>query len=186
VELCRQRGWPVHCGSEDDVLGRTLEAASAYSPRVIVDVTSDCPFADPRHINLLVSMILRNGVDYASNIEPRTWPDGLDVQVYKMKSLIRIAESNWAIREHSGWNITQAPKGWFSRAGHNAVGVSNKPHWRLTLDTAADLKVLRACYDHYVRFYSTDFQAGALVHFLNTHRELLTNSEVKSTTPGVI
>ena len=188
LELCRQRGWPVHCGSEDDVLTRSYEAAGIYSPRIVVDVTSDCPFVDPRHIDILVAGMLRHGLDYSSNIVPRSWPDGLDIQVYKMKSFIRLAESDWAIREHTGWNFTQAPWPDLKCRQFKAPPSMDRPHWRLTLDTAEDMKVLRACWDQFIRFHAEEkmFPVAGLIWFLDKNKHLLTNSEVKSTTPGVV
>lgn len=170
-----------------------IEAATVFSPRIIVDVTSDCPFVDPRHIDALVNSIVRHGVDYASNIEPRSWPDGLDVQAYKMASLLRLGESDWAIREHSGWNFTKAPWRQFMKQKLEAPPRWHRPTWRLTLDTAADLVVLRECWDRYIKQYiqqrptkdGYDFPVGGLLDFLLKHEEILSNSNVKSTTPGV-
>ena len=187
LELCRKRGWPVHCGSEEDVLGRTLEAATIYSPNVIVDVTSDCPFADPRHVDLLVASIFRKGVDYASNIIPRSWPDGLDVQAYKMNTLLKVAETSWANREHSGWNITQAPWPFLKKSQLVASNKYMFPKWRLTLDTAEDLEVLRACWAGFIFTHPLGdmFPATSLLDFIMRNPYILTNSEVRSTTPGV-
>ena len=185
VEMCREKGWPVHCGSEEDVLGRTLEAATAFSPRIIVDVTSDCPFADPRHVDLLVAAILRHGADYASNIEPRSWPDGFDVQAYKMAALIKLSEDPRSNREHSGWNATQFRE--LRRWSYSAPKPCWHPSWRLTLDTAADLDTLRGVWERYVNrtAHNELFSAPELIKWIASHKEVMVNREVDSTTPGV-
>jgi glutamate-1-semialdehyde aminotransferase/spore coat polysaccharide biosynthesis protein SpsF (cytidylyltransferase family) len=76
-------------GSPDDVLDRLYQCARLYQLDVVVRVTGDCPFVDPEVIKQVVQLRKHTGSDYASNVDPPTWPDGLDVQVVTFDALQR-------------------------------------------------------------------------------------------------
>jgi spore coat polysaccharide biosynthesis protein SpsF (cytidylyltransferase family) len=50
---------------------------------VIVRVTGDCPLIDANLVDEVIETFLARDVDYASNIAPPTFPDGLDVEVFR-------------------------------------------------------------------------------------------------------
>ena len=78
----------VFRGSEDDVLNRYYKAALEFDVDVVVRITSDCPLTDPNIINVHVKEFLKRKVDYlSSRIEKRTWPHGLDCEVFTIESL---------------------------------------------------------------------------------------------------
>ena len=54
---------------------------------VIVRLTGDCPLIDPKIVDQVINLYLKNNVSFASNIEPPTYPDGLDVEVFSFKEL---------------------------------------------------------------------------------------------------
>ena len=68
-------------GSEDDVLARYHGAAKACDADIIMRLTADCPFFQPT-ICAQVLGLVTNGVDYASNVHPRTMPRGWDCEVF--------------------------------------------------------------------------------------------------------
>jgi len=82
-------GWGVAChrGSLEDVLGRFVAAASPYQPDIVVRLTGDCPLADPEVIDAVIRYFRQGDYDYASNIDPPTFPDGLDVEVMRYSCL---------------------------------------------------------------------------------------------------
>jgi glutamate-1-semialdehyde 2,1-aminomutase/spore coat polysaccharide biosynthesis protein SpsF len=82
VDWCKGHGVPYHCGSEADVLSRYIGAAEQFKADIIVRLTCDCPFLDPRVIGEVVQLRKMKGVDYATNTDPPTYPDGLDVEVF--------------------------------------------------------------------------------------------------------
>ena len=133
-------------GSEQDVLGRFYEAACARNADVIVRITGDCPLVDPEVVDAVVRMILDHDVDYVSNIDPPSFPDGLDVEVFKKDMLdIANAQATSAFdREH----VTP-----FIRNGNvnkmNFVSDEDYSDFRLTLDEQEDLSVLRDVFEHF-------------------------------------
>ena len=80
-------GYRVIRGSETDVLRRFCDAADATSAEIIVRITGDCPVVDPKLVDKVIELYLESNVDYASNIDPPTFPDGLDVEVFTKATL---------------------------------------------------------------------------------------------------
>src|SRR5687767_6480314 len=87
AEWCDLYCVPCFRGSETDVLSRFAGAARAAEADVVVRVTCDCPFLDPDVIAQVVRLRKTMEVDYASNIDPTVWPDGLDCEAFTTKAL---------------------------------------------------------------------------------------------------
>lgn len=75
-------GYKVYRGSEQNVLERYYLAAKETGADVVIRITGDCPLIDPKVVDEVVSEFLKGGVDYCSNINPPTYPDGLDTEVF--------------------------------------------------------------------------------------------------------
>ena len=130
-------------GSETDVLQRFRDAAEATSADIVVRITGDCPLVDPKLVDQGIKMFLEADVDYVSNIDPPTFPDGLDVEVFSRSSLEvanLCARSDFS-REH----VTP-----FIRNGNfkklNLTNVRDTSDFRLTLDEPKDLILLKKIY----------------------------------------
>lgn len=89
VKLCDRLSIPYFRGSEADVLARYHGAAIAYQADVIVRVTSDCPLIDPQVIDRTIQYYLDrfDEFDYVANCLKRTYPRGMDTEVFSFKAL---------------------------------------------------------------------------------------------------
>lgn len=89
VELCNAIGVTHFRGSEQDVLSRYYGAAQAIQADVVVRVTSDCPLIDPQIIDQVIQLYLDGdgNVDYASNSLQRSFPRGMDTEVFSFVAL---------------------------------------------------------------------------------------------------
>ncbi len=87
LNVCKKLGINYFVGSENDVLDRFYKAAKKYKGANIVRITADCPLLDYKIVDEVISSFFLKGVDYASNIHPPTFPDGLDVEVFKFSAL---------------------------------------------------------------------------------------------------
>lgn len=85
--ICKEHGIECYRGSEDDVLTRFVGAAISAQATVAVRVTCDCPFVDPSIIDQVIALREATGADYASNIDPPTWPDGMDCEAITVDAL---------------------------------------------------------------------------------------------------
>ena len=81
-------GYEVFIGDEDDVLGRYFHAAKLFEADSIVRVTGDCPLIDSTLVDKVIEGFIDSNSDYASNREPPTYPDGLDVEVISIESAL--------------------------------------------------------------------------------------------------
>lgn len=86
VTLCQDLNCTVYRGSEEDVLTRVLDAAKSNNVDIIVEITGDCPCVCPEIIDEFVKTA-KDGHYYISNVIDRTFPRGLDIQVFNIESL---------------------------------------------------------------------------------------------------
>jgi len=87
TEIVEKLGFDVFRGSEENVLDRYYQAARRYSPEAVVRITGDCPIIDPQLVDEVIGLYQKNNVDYVSNTEPPTYPDGLDTEVFSFTAL---------------------------------------------------------------------------------------------------
>lgn len=81
-------GTDVFRGSLTDVLGRFVACAEHFGlDGAIVRLTADCPLADPDLVDACVALHQRQGADFTSNDQHRTFPRGLDVEVFNREGL---------------------------------------------------------------------------------------------------
>ncbi|HOE67339.1 MAG TPA: glycosyltransferase family protein [Candidatus Hydrogenedentes bacterium] len=169
VAECARLDVGVFRGSEMDVLGRYYGASVAHNAEAIVRITSDCPLIDPEVTGKTVEAFLNERPDYAANILDRTYPRGLDTEVFTFDALACAhAEASDAFdREHVTDYIMERP----NRFRHVSVrhdADCSKGRW--TVDTAEDLAFVRAVYAH---FDGDDYVSWRQVwDFLKAHPEL--------------
>jgi len=144
VALCARMETPVFRGDEQDVLGRFLGAAQNLRADTLVRLTGDCPMHDAAVIDHCIDQFTAGSYDYLSNVRQRTYPNGLDVEVFTIQALKQSARDAqtkfW--REHVTTYIrdTENPGGF-------EIGSVAQDHddsaLRWTLDTAEDLARIR-------------------------------------------
>jgi len=135
-------------GSVEDVLDRYRAALRAHPADAVVRITGDCPLLDPAVSARVVDDYLRaeGGVDYASNVHPPTYPDGLDTELISAAAL----EEAWrearmpSDREHVTPFIWRQPKR-FAMA--NVLHSDDLSALRWTVDDARDLEFARTVYE---------------------------------------
>ena len=102
IAIANDMNVAVFQGSTDDVLDRFFHAAQPERPDYIVRFTSDCPLIDPDIIDSVIQHAISHEYDYVSNTLRATYPDGLDVEVFKYTALVN-AYNNASLkseREH--------------------------------------------------------------------------------------
>jgi spore coat polysaccharide biosynthesis protein SpsF (cytidylyltransferase family) len=89
VKFCKNEKLPFFRGSVDNVLLRYYNTAKRYNSKIIIRVTSDCPFVDYRIINTMLLKFQNLNVDYYANTYPMPtqYPDGMDVEIFKFSTL---------------------------------------------------------------------------------------------------
>ena len=74
-------------GDEENVLSRYYHAAKKYKSDVIVRITSDCPFIDFEIVDKVIIKHIETQSDYTSNVLKRTFPRGVDTEVFNFDVL---------------------------------------------------------------------------------------------------
>jgi spore coat polysaccharide biosynthesis protein SpsF len=142
--LCETLSVPVFRGSESDVLSRYYGAAQQVNAQTVVRVTADCPLIDPAVIDRVIQhfQTANEPLDYASNTLTRTFPRGLDTEVFSGAALaIAHREATEAAqREHVTPFFYQQPNR-FKLASIEAPENLSQHRW--TVDTPEDFELIR-------------------------------------------
>lgn len=145
---CDQR---VDCyrGSEDDVLGRFLEAARSLKADAVVRVNADNPFVEPVYIDKVVEELIVSSKDYFSFAHRDGTPVMLSAisffaEALRMECLKRAAESfgDRTLREHVTLGIYQSPS-CYDVDFLTVPKCCDDRSLRFTVDTREDLELLR-------------------------------------------
>lgn len=144
IELCERLGAAYYRGPEEDVLSRYYEAATHFGANVVVRVTSDCPLIDPGVMDEVIGLYINNRdkYDYVSNTLERTYPRGLDTEVFSMAALKKAYNEarGQSEREHVTLFIYRRPEQFQLANSSSAIDYS---HHRWTVDTPEDFELIK-------------------------------------------
>lgn len=148
LRLADSLGVACFRGSEEDVLDRVLKAAQSVGADVIVETTGDCPLHDPAIIDKVVADYRLGGADFVANMLEYSTPRGTDVRVFSTAALAHIAatSNDPADREHVSLHFWEHPDRYRLRNVVCEMG-ADAPGFRLTVDTAEDLELVRRVYE---------------------------------------
>lgn len=141
-KLCQQIKVDCFRGSEDDVLDRYYQCSLLYPQyKNIIRISGDCPLIDPAVIDRVVALFESKNYDYASNILKETFPDGMDIEIFK-RGILGLAAKKAKLRserEHVTLYIRNNKR---FRMG-NLSAEYDWSHFRLTVDEKEDLEVIK-------------------------------------------
>lgn len=137
-------------GSEEDVLERYYLAAKEYDAEIVVRITSDCPLFDPTVLTEMLDYFNSErsqglNIDYLSNTLTRSYPRGLDAEVFTFTALEKafLNAVQPYEREHVTPYIHQHPE-IFSLHGQTSDEDLSAHRW--TLDTEEDFRLIEEIY----------------------------------------
>ena len=169
----------VFRGNENNVLNRFAEASKYTKADIIIRITADDPFKDPRLIDEAVNKLISERADFVCNNNPPTYPEGLDVEVFT-KDAILLAEKN-AISDFEKEHVTQ----YFYHHPNefkiiNLSNKKNQSYLRWTIDTKADLEMARKIYEHLYKNDYEIFYMEDILYLLEKKPEIATiNKNIK-------
>jgi spore coat polysaccharide biosynthesis protein SpsF len=179
-------------GDENNVIKRMIDAATKWglpNNGIIVDLSGDCPFIDRKIVEYLLYKIRSMNLDYVHNdIINRSWPDGVDCQIYRLHALKEAYKliTNPIHYAHSGWNIptycTHLIESWCWIAPKKY----SWPTLGLTLDEEKDYLFLKSMYERFSdkNRYPQPFSVKTMIGVLKRCPNLVTNMEVKRKVSG--
>lgn len=134
-------------GSEEDVLGRYLLAARESGADVVVRVTGDCPLVDPKLVDEVVAGFKSAGVDYFSNINPPSFPDGLDIEVFTSQALEKASKETMDAFDREHVTPFLRNSNLFSKAGMQFSEDLSSLRW--TVDELSDFFVVEGVFEYF-------------------------------------
>jgi spore coat polysaccharide biosynthesis protein SpsF (cytidylyltransferase family) len=172
VEALAAHSVPCFRGDLHDVLRRFADAAAKYPADEVVRLTGDCPLIDPGIIDAVLGARRAARADYASNIDPPSFPDGVDVEVCTRATLARAhAEARKpSEREHVTLWMRDDASG-LRRVNYAAL--ADLSALRLTVDYPDDLAAVRAIVGELGARDATDFDLYDVLRCLARRRDIL-------------
>lgn len=170
VEYCEKNRIPCYRGPEEDVLTRYFQVAKKRNPDAIVRITADCPLMDPTILEKMIQFYRdhADSYDYISNSLERTYPRGLDIEVFSAAALdTAFQEAKQPFeREHVTPYIYRHPER-FRLCNLPYSGPSLAEH-RWTVDTHEDFALIRLIIEH-LWPQNTHFRLADVLHLLERH-----------------
>jgi glutamate-1-semialdehyde aminotransferase/spore coat polysaccharide biosynthesis protein SpsF (cytidylyltransferase family) len=168
ASFCEEYRIAYYRGSEKDVLDRYYKAAREAESNAIVRITADCPLLDPQVVDRVVGKYLEDECDYASNAIERTYPDGLDVEVFSFNVL----ETAWKKANLPSEREHVTPYIWKNDENFDISHVKldrNLSQFRWTVDELEDLIFVREVYSH---LDDGDYNFESVLDIVEEHDEL--------------
>ncbi len=159
----------VFQGSESDVLARYFGAALQVSADIVVRITSDCPLIEAAVVDKCIVSFQQTKVDYVSNCHARTYPRGLDTEVFSFKVLSKAYQEATLQpdREHVTAFIWRQPERF------KLLDVKDKEDHsdlRWTVDTQEDYELISWIYEQlYPK--NPDFSYQNVLDLISEHPE---------------
>lgn len=172
VDIASKQNVDTYEGSINDVLDRFYNCVKDQQPDYVVRLTSDCPLIDPTIIDMVVKTCIFSDYDYVSNTMEPTYPDGVDVEVFKFSALERAFNEATlkSDREHVTSYIWRNStfKGGFLFKSFNVANDVDYSDYRITVDTIEDFEVIK----HLVDALGTNKRWNEYVNYLKDNSEI--------------
>jgi spore coat polysaccharide biosynthesis protein SpsF len=158
-------------GSENDVLSRYNKAIKQFPTDIVVRLTSDCPLIDSNVIDLVIKKYLDNidSVDYVSNTLERTYPRGMDVEVFSSNVLVEV--NLLARKDHEREHVTPYIYLNDKYSILQVISQEDNSNFRWTVDTTEDFTLISEILS---RTYPNNptFKLNDIISLVNKHPEL--------------
>ena len=157
-------GVKVFRGSTNDVLQRFISASNAHKSESIIRITADCPLIMPNLLDQMILYFNQQKVDYLSNTLEETFPDGLDIEIFKANILNRLSQFdlNSEEKEHVTLGIYRRPNIFKVSNFSNTLNLG-KLRW--TVDYLEDLEFIRRVFLHF-EGREEDFDMNEVLDFI--------------------
>ncbi|MFH0926147.1 MAG: glycosyltransferase family protein [bacterium] len=144
VELAKKNNITAFTGSENDVLGRFIMAATSVNADHILRVTGDNPLIDIHMLPKMISYHLQKSADY-SYVEGLPYGAGTEIVSFETLKKIACLTTKSRDREHVTIYIREHPEQFII---HKIIAEKELyyPDYRITVDEKKDLQLIRKIY----------------------------------------
>ena len=148
AEYCEAQGIDCFRGSKNNVLERMVKAAQSTNADIVMRLTADCPLLDPDVCSAVLYHLKKEKCDYVSNVEPATWPDGLDCEVMTRKALEESLEKSISSYEKEHVTVYLQNNKASYKTSNISCSLPDLHHERWTLDDQGDFDFLTKLTSH--------------------------------------
>lgn len=171
----------IYRGHKTNCLLRVFNAARLHKLKTIVFITGDCPIIDIQITKDLLNIYIDKKPDYVGNTFIRTFPDGMDVQIFSYSLLKKNNKNSKSIldKEHVTLGIKKNQK------KYNIINIRAPKylHWPklgLTLDVYKDYLLLKRVIEYFYKRKNYFFNCGDVIKLLKKKQNWVkVNSTVK-------
>ena len=168
-------------GSEEDVTKRVIQTSNYFKAKNIVLITGDCPLIDPNIVDQCIRTFDKNNSDFVTNVNIKTFPDGMDVQVFKSNALKKSYKKITQKKEfeHVSLNLRRTTN---KEKIINITAPTNMnfPQIGLTLDEINDFILIKKIITHFWKKNKKFFTCFEILEYLFSNKNLIKiNSNVK-------
>ncbi|MDG4544500.1 MAG: glycosyltransferase family protein [Rickettsiales bacterium] len=171
VAECKRIGVDYSRESSDDVLSRYYDAAKKFNAKNIIRVTSDCPVISGGLLTKMIAEYLDKKPDYLSNTIERTFPRGLDIEIFGFETLEKTYKN--AAKDYEKEHVT--PYVYQNEHEFDILHYKDKRDnsiYRWTLDTPEDLDLIERIYS-YLYAENNNFEYEDILRLFKKHPELI-------------
>ena len=144
-EVLLGAGVDILRGDLKNVALRFYSVIRRDSPENVVRLTADCPLCDWDLIDRVITAHLESGADYTSNTLRRSYPKGLDVEVFTAKSFCKLIDAG--MNPFEAEHVTPAYYSQDSKYALQSVAQErDQSDLRWTVDYPEDLDFVRYVY----------------------------------------
>ncbi|MFL2803123.1 MAG: aminotransferase class III-fold pyridoxal phosphate-dependent enzyme [Paracoccaceae bacterium] len=162
-------------GDENNVYKRFLDSVKNSKASVIVRITGDCPLIDPDLVDKIIKDFLNKNVDYVSNVDPPSFPDGMDIEVINRHCL----ENNYSndLNQYHLEHVTTHIRENKKIPKSNYENKEDYSNIRLTLDEEIDLEVINSI----VKYFQPNihFSLEEIIDLYKQNKSLFKNIDLK-------
>lgn len=165
-----------YVGDEENVLKRYYEAAKKYTLNIIIRITSDCPFIDPKILDDMIRFYKLNNYDYIRNVDETTnFSRGFEIEIFNFEVLKEIFSRAKikSEKEHVTYYIYTHPEK-FTMYSYNIENLKKFENLRLTIDEEDDLLICREVYKKLIeKGKNYDFSIYDIIELIEKNPSLM-------------
>jgi spore coat polysaccharide biosynthesis protein SpsF len=170
VQSLKSEGVTVFRGSLEDVNKRFLELCKTKPIGPTVRITADCPLLDHDLVDQVISFFKNGNFQYASNTINRTFPRGLDVEIFDSGSFIEYS-STYKLSDFEKEHVTPIfynNEELFRIGSFQGDEDLSKHRW--TVDTETDFSFVSKIYES-LYFNNPDFKTAEILNYLSVNQK---------------
>lgn len=177
IEEAKSLGIDCFRGSEENVLDRFYQASLKFKPDIIIRVGGDCPIIDPDLISEGLEIFKKGNYDMVSNARVRTFPDGMDFEIFDAKAIKTAWEDSLEKFNNGKESFDKAfiaPDDYILEEkkfkNKDILNKENLSCIRLTLDYDKDYELIKKVYENLSQ--NKNFGLKEIMEFLNNNPDL--------------